>query len=528
VISTTFVWKGIMPVFPQSISSGGSSSASEDPIYIELLLARLSGSPNVTVLKYRGQVVTTTGLLIAIYRYARVLAELGIKQGQLIALWAPNSPDALAVRYAANLLGAATMYLPAPASVDHRSELLAQIQPTLLVVFAETARWLPNGPKPQLASIGCDLAGTTSLRLDTRAAAQSGEPVYSLARPDQLAVVVSSGGTTGVPKGSLRDFAAYTAMVHVPTPAGCRRLVNGPLANVSQVLVDMTLLGGGTVVLQDSFDAAQTLAMIESERITDLQLVEPQRFEVMDHPDVAQRDLTSLRAITHIGTSAPPTLRRRAVERLGAIIAHTYGGSEMGMVSALSPADYVSACPEPFTDAGRVLHGVEVRIRLENGMLAELGQYGSIEVRSPAMAMGYRNRPESQAVAFQDGWYRTGDFGCLRNDGRLQVMGRESEVTCRSNILTSPTLIEDALCQLPAVRYAVVVVDKTLGGALIAAVVPWPGFSIDPEQCRNVIAKKSGSAIDRQIFVLSLGRVPLTKQGKPDRATLRLLADRSV
>ena len=153
--------------------------------------------------------------------------------------------------------------------------------------------------------------------------------------PDDVAVIVSSGGSTGVPKGSWRTFAAYSAMVGVPSPADRRQLVNGHLAYLSEVLVDITLLGGGVVVLKDGYEAADTLATIEAERITDLFLVEPQLFELMDHPDVASRDLSSLRTLTHIGASAPPTLRRRAREVFGPVLVHTYGASEEGLVSVL-------------------------------------------------------------------------------------------------------------------------------------------------------------------------------------------------
>ncbi len=82
--------------------------------------------------------------------------------------------------------------------------------------------------------------------------------------------------------------------------------------------------------------------------------VEPQLFELMDHPDIAHRDLSSLRAITHAGASAPPTLRRRARERLGAVLAHVYGASETDIVSALSPAEHDLARPNLFSCAGGI------------------------------------------------------------------------------------------------------------------------------------------------------------------------------
>src|SRR4029077_3381357 len=102
---------------------------------------------------------------------------------------------------------------------------------------------------------------------------------------------------------------------------------------------------------------------IETERVTHLFLVEPQLFDLMDHPDVTQHDLSSLSVLTHIGAAPAPVLRMRARERLGPVIAHTYGASEMGLVSALTPPEHDLAHPGRFTCAGRVLPGVEVRFR---------------------------------------------------------------------------------------------------------------------------------------------------------------------
>src|SRR6201999_4016428 len=126
-------------------------------------------------------------------------------------------------------------------------------------------------------------------------------------------------------------------------------------------------------------------------RITDLFLVEPQLFEFMDHPVLASTDLSSLKTLTHIGASAPPTLRLRAREKLGSRVVHTYGASEEGLVSVLTAAEDDPANPEHFHSAGRVLPHVEVRLRRNDGTIAVAGENGSIEGRSPPMAQGYRN-----------------------------------------------------------------------------------------------------------------------------------------
>jgi fatty-acyl-CoA synthase len=483
-------------------------------VYVDDLVAVLRRAGSRPVLRYAGADTTGADLLAAVLRYARALDAVGIGRGDLVALLAPNRPDALAVRYAAHLVGAGAVYLPAPPDPERRRRMIAQFEPRLLVVFPETAHLLPPGVSTRLAAVGA--VPGVGLRLDVATGRPAG-PLPCRARPEDLAVVISSGGTTGLPKGSRRDFASYTTSVAAPEQADRRQLANGSLAHLTQVLVDQTLLGGGTVVLQDRYDPVATLEAIEAERITDLFLVEPQLFDLMDHPDLPSTDLGSLRTVTHIGAVAAPVLRQRARARLGPVVAHTYGASEVGIVSALSPAEHDR--PSRFRCAGHVRPGVEVRFRGAGGVLDP--RAGAIEVRSPAMAQGYRHRPVDQDERFVDGWYRTGDLGCLDDEGMLRVLGRRTDVGEPGSV--TPADLQETLCRLPSVRYAVLAVDLDRGVRLAAA-EPWPGGTVDVDGCRAAVAADHGAAVAATLHVLPLTRIPLTEQGKPDRAAIRAAA----
>src|SRR5260370_5240557 len=212
-----------------------------DPdVYLYLLLACLAQTCDFPVLRYNGRGIVASDFLKSIFQYARALSSIGIGCGSLIAFIAPNRPEALAIRYAANLLGAATTYLSVPVSAQCRMELIAQINPALLVVFNETAHLLPDETTTRVAVIGIDLAGA-SLRLDELAAAQLDAPIMSLARPDDMVVIISSGGTTGVPKGSWREFAAFTAFVPSPPPSRRRQRFYAPSSPLSPLLFHITL-----------------------------------------------------------------------------------------------------------------------------------------------------------------------------------------------------------------------------------------------------------------------------------------------
>ena len=221
--------------------------------YVERLVRRLAQLGDRPCLKQGDRDVPAAHFLASIYRYARALGSLGLGRGDVVALFAPNGPDALAVRYAANLIGAGATFLSVPHGPDARGKLITAIDPRLLVVFPETAGLVPTAPALRIAAVG--RSPGDGFNLDELAARQSSDPVACPAGSDDLAVIVSSGGNTGVPKGSWRTFSAYTAMVTVPSPDDRRQLINGPLAYLSQVLADVTLLGGGTIVFQDHYEA---------------------------------------------------------------------------------------------------------------------------------------------------------------------------------------------------------------------------------------------------------------------------------
>jgi fatty-acyl-CoA synthase len=203
------------------------------------------------------------------------------------------------------------------------------------------------------------------------------------------------------------------------------------------------------------------------------------------------------------------------------VIAHPYGASEMGLVSVLTPPEHDLAYPDRFTCAGRVLPGVEVRFRSPDGALDE--RAGAIEVRSPAMASGYLRRPAEQAMNFIDGWYRTGDLGHLDEDSYLHIHGRVVDCAEIDGRLVTPAALQDLLCRRPDVRYAVIVPDPDTA-TRIAAVLSWPGQTVDIAGCLDAIAGAFGPSVASTVVVLPVGGIPLTEQGKPNRPEIRELA----
>ncbi|HXD63888.1 MAG TPA: AMP-binding protein [Solirubrobacteraceae bacterium] len=486
--------------------------------YVERLLARATDRPyRVIIQDARGE-LSALEFRRLVTRLARALAEAGVFPGDRIAIVPTISADALAVRYAAGLLGCATVFCPNTGTRGRLAGLLARVHADAVVVFPETAgavgEMMHSAGSPTLLSVG-PVPG--ALDLLGMPAGRSGELVTCSVDPGALAVMVASGGTTGQPKLSRRTFAGWERLVDAGSMGGRRQLICTSFAYVAQVLADQVLLGGGTVILRDRFDAREILATIEADGITHLALVEPLLVELIDHPEFGMRDLSSLVAISHIGADAAPSLRRRLLGRAGPILAHPYGASETGIVSVLAGGDYSLAHPERLGTAGPPLSGVDVRIERVDGSEAPRGEEGFVTVRSPQVAEGYDG--DAAHGGFRGDRYFTGDLGLLDLDGYLHVRGRAADQRQVCGRWVMPVDVQDALCDHPEVRYAVAV---PADGGFCAVAVLAPGATVGGDDLRAFVAERRGEHLS-PAQIIAVDRVPVTEQGKPNRARIAAL-----
>jgi fatty-acyl-CoA synthase len=489
-----------------------------NPTYIERILAGAEARPYRVIVADSHRELSAGEFRRLVMQLARALADAGVWPGDRIAIVPTISADALAVRYAAGLLGCATVFCPNTGVRGRLAGLLARAHADAVVVFPETAaaasEVVRSSPSPRLLSVG-PAPGAVDL-LALHSGTQSGSDRREI-DPDALAVMVASGGTTGQSKLSRRSFAGWERLVDAGAMRGRRQLICTSFAYVAQVLADQVLLGGGTVILRDRFDAREVLATIEAEAITHLALVEPLLVELIDHPEFGVRDLSSLVAISHIGADAAPALRRRLLGRAGPILAHPYGTSEAGMVSVLAGTDYSLAHPERLGTAGPPLAGVDVRIERVDGTEAPRGEEGFVTVRSPQVAEGYVG--DAPYGGFRGDRYFTGDLGFLDLDGYLHVRGRAADQRQVCGWWVMPVDVQDALCDHPEVRYAVAV---PADGGFRAVVVLTPGSTVDGDHLRAFVNARHGEHVT-PVQIIAMDRVPVTEQGKPNRVRIAAL-----
>ncbi|MGW5755016.1 o-succinylbenzoate--CoA ligase [Nocardia rhamnosiphila] len=329
-----------------------------------------------------------------------------------------------------------------------------------------------------------------------------GEPIG-----DDIALVVTTSGTTGVPKGAMLTAAALRAsgaatherlggpgswLLALPTHhiAGLQVLLRSLLAGTEPTVVDVS---GG--FLPEAL-AGAIAGMRGERRYTSL--VPTQLIKVLETPTAAAA-LAELDAVLIGGAATPSPVYQRARDA-GINVVRTYGMSE--------------------TCGGCVYDGVPLtgaRVRIEDGRILLGGEM---------LAAGYRNMPDHSAFA-EPGWFRTDDAGAFQ-DGVLRVLGRLDEAISTGGLLVIPQVVEAVLATHPAVSECVVLglPDDRLGQRVALAVVPAPGSAPTLDELRDhVLAELDAVAAPRELTLVD--EIPLLGPGKPDRGALRrfLLAE---
>ena len=296
----------------------------------------------------------------------------------------------------------------------------------------------------------------------------------------EISLLLYTSGTTGRPKGVPRSHAAdraggWAQALQHGYRFGDRTLGVMPLYHTMGIhsLVAMHLVGG-CFVPQARWDAAEALRLIESERITSLYLAPTLFHDLVHHPELAARDVSSVRALGYAGAAMTSTLVRRCADVFEPeVFVNHYGSTEIYTFTIGRDQLRKPGC------AGRP--AVNTRLRL--------GADGEIEVElsSDEAFGGYWNRPDADAKAIREGWYATGDTGHLDEDGDLWLDGRVDDMIVTGGENVHPLEVEDVLASHPGVvEVAVIGVADERWGQRVAAVVV--GAATDEELDAHCLA----------------------------------------
>ncbi|MEU4211051.1 fatty acid--CoA ligase family protein [Streptomyces sp. NPDC026206] len=337
-----------------------------------------------------------------------------------------------------------------------------------------------------------------------------------------------TGGTTGIPKGIRMAHGPYRQMLvqragSLPPGARPRFLACTPLAHMAGILADIALLAGGTVVLRPGFDPHDVLATLGREHITDIWLLPPLLYELLDHPDLPTADASSLRRIIYGGTAVSAQRLRQAAEAFGPVLHGSYGQTEAGCITEVLPHEHAITGQGGRATAGRAVPGVDIETRGADGAALAAGESGEIHVRTPMVMSGYWRRPELTAEVLRDGWVRTGDVGYLDTEGYLYLVDRLKDMVIVAGGHVYPAELEQLLLTHPAVAqcaaFGVLRPDET--EEVHVAVVPVAGQRVGRELIREFVTERKG-AMYAPSTVHIVDGIPLTHVGKPDKKLLRM------
>jgi fatty-acyl-CoA synthase len=303
---------------------------------------------------------------------------------------------------------------------------------------------------------------------------------------DDPFTILYTSGTTAAPKGAI-----VTHRNTVPhgwfcgeisgVDASSRVLLQVPLSGSwgGLCISGMAFARGARLVLTAGFDATETLKLIERERVTFWPAVDAMAMAVMDHPDFARHDHSSLRGGWFVmNTGGRDGLFEEIVRVLGARQAfQPYGMSEINCVVLYHELDEpVTALAEP---GGFPAEGIEVRlVDVETQRPIDGVGQGEMQFRGTRVTPGYYNKPEETAAAFTtEGWFRSGDLGRRNEAGRVIFLTRLREALRINHFMVSPREIEECIMELPGVHqcFVVGVPDASLGEVVGAYVIPNAG-----------------------------------------------------
>ena len=461
-------------------------------------------------------------------RLAAGLHDLGIKTGDRMMLFLPNSLEFI-IGYYGILKAGGTVTTANPlyrqAELKHQlndAEAKAimtnrELYPLVKEVQAET----------QLKAVILSDAEENGLSLGKILEKYSPNPPEFAVKPkDDVAVIVYTGGTTGLPKGVL--LTHYNLVVNAMQNAAWFGW--SPEDTIIGLLpfyhswgactgINSPIFSGARAIILPRFDAEELLATIQKETATVLYGATTMFAALVSNPLIGKYDLSSLRYVKAGAMPIPPEIKKRWEQLTGVKMDLGFGLSEASPETHNSPLLRV----KPGT-IGIPVMDTDARIVDEETGEIELppGQMGELVVQGPQVMKGYLNRPEDDREALRHGWLYTGDLGLMDEEGYFRILDRKKETINYKGYTIAPAEVEAVLYEHPAVKECAIVgkPDPLAGEVPKAYVVLNEGFAMDKEELIKFCAERI-APYKRIREVEFIEEIPKTPVGKVLRRVLR-------
>ncbi|MBA2474817.1 MAG: AMP-binding protein [Actinobacteria bacterium] len=486
---------------------------------------RARATPARIAIDHLDRATTYAELDEASERLAGALLAAGLERGDRVATLTGNRPEHVALLFACAKAGLILLPLGWRLAPAELAGQLDDAEPALILVEDDHARLADE-------ALGAARVAPRRERLEDAAGWDASPHSLSVADEDPLLLVYTSG-STGLPKGALLTHAnCFWTNLGFDLACGVTAddVVLGvlPQFHVGGWNVQ-TLLAwwkGATVVLERSFDAARTLALIERKRVTTMMGVPATYLFLAQEPRFAATDLSSLRLAVVGGAPMPEPLLEVWQER-GVSIVQGYGLTEAAPNVLCLPPEHAL---RKRGSAGRPYPFVEVGLRdLASGRLLRGPAQGELVVRGPNVFAGYWRNEAASAEAFADGWLLTGDVADRDEEGDYRISGRLKDMYISGGENVYPAEVEAVLADAPGVVEAAVVAvpDERWGEVGVAFVVLEEAVA----GAEQALLDHCGSRLARfkvPRAVRVVAELPRSGLGKVLKGELRALLEREV
>lgn len=470
-------------------------------------------------------------------RLAQGLLAAGIRPGQRVALLGCNS-----VAFAEWVATCAAGFILVPLnwrlSRPELEQLLCDCTPSVIVadsVWIEVAEEMARSVPSVKLRIAVGESRDGWINHEELIERSEGNASYPPVQPDDVACLIYTSGTTSAPKGAsvshrglIENCRASATQAIGVTPADVVLCVM-PMFHVGGLCYYLlpSYAAGATIVLRPMFDLADLVLSLKTHSVTNVHLVPTMLRDLIEHPEAAAAT-SELRRIVYAGSAMPVAHLKRAMAVLSRCsFSQSYGSTEGGIISTLTPEDHQKAVDDPasahlLASCGRPLNPDEIRIETVIDAPAKVREAGEVLVKSARTMVGYWNLPEKSASAFTGGFLRTGDIGYQDEEGYLYLVDRKNDMVVSGGENVFPSEVEQVLHQSPHVNEAAVfgVPDARWIEKVVAAVVLRAGSSASAvELIAFTKVHLAAYKCPKEIYLVA--ELPKSGAGKVLRKTLR-------
>lgn len=503
-------------------------------------------------------------------RTSAALIASGVKHGDKVAIWAPNTARWVIAALAATSVGAAMVPLNSRYRGIEAHQILSRAEARVLFVaegfldtsytrllvegaaqlgYTDEAHVVPGLPKLKtLVSLPAGESGapvgTAVLPLsgwdDFLAAGLGADPALVAERAAQvtaqdIADVIFTSGTTGRSKGVISAHrqslgVSYAWADHAQITEEDRYLVVSPFSHTFgyKVGILVCLATGAAIYPMATFDLDATVRLLREEKISVIPGAPTIHQSILDHPNFPAAEETNWR-LAVLGSAMVPDrlLERLRTEARVQQLTTAYGLSEAVVVTMCRPGDSAHTVT---STAGRPTAGFEVRVVDTAGRNVPAGTAGEVLVRGENVMLGYLDDPEATAKAIDaDGWLHTGDMGKLNEDGYLSIVDRIKDMFTVGGFNVYPAEVENTIGSLDGVSACAVLPqpDDRMGEVAHAVVEVLPGSQLTEQDvithCRKWLANYK---VPRSVEITA--QLPRNAAGKILKRSIRPLAPASA